>query len=45
LKIVGKEGFKHLLLKEKGYALTSSVFGMEANLNYKNRDLTRVWRY
>jgi hypothetical protein len=34
-----------VLLKEKGYALASSVFGMEANLNYKSIDLARVWRY
>ncbi len=45
LKIVWKEGFKHVLLKEKGYALASSVFGMDANLNNKNIDLARVWRY
>ncbi len=44
-KIVWKEGFKHVLLKEKGYALASSVFGMEANLNCKNIDLAKVWRY
>jgi len=45
LKFFWKEGFKHVLLKEKGYALASSVFGMEANLNCKNINLVRVWRY